>query len=603
MKRTIYKLVFILAVAITSSSCEDFLSQDNPNYPETEGFFESLNSANQSLAAVYAALRNESVYNIHYEVFRADLAWPGAGRPVPHSQGMEYNCYIHNYNNTSQFIENKWDACYSGIFRANETIHGLNTLKASLSTDSDKAKWVELMAQARFLRGLFHFYLHSSFNKGEIMLVDELPLNLEDFHRPLSPANEVRDFFRADLQYAYENLPVTYANTADLGRVTSGTAATILGTSYLYEYSDTKSEDALNSAMELFNYVINDCDYELMTDGDKLFNEQYEMNNESILEIVYSTTFNPEIGDWDENNFIQHLAFYTTSYNTSHLLPAWLANAYKVEKVDPLNPINKYEQTLDDGTIDPDAIRAVSLRASEMVAIWNDVYTPYYGKSSIHKTNKHISAHEQGFGYYKKYTDCKSLSKDEQKSGMNVVVNRLSEVYLMYAECLIEKGDLNEAIRMMNVIRKRWGLVLLGEDQGDGFTYNGQLYNKESLTKQLREIDKPLECSAEGHMMRWIDLRRWGMLEDRFKTLSEAKYYGVNESTGLTCPDNTKVFMKEYGIILNESEFAAAVPSDYKEINYEYDLGYQSYLNNKDGIDYYPIPMGEIEQNPNIKLN
>ncbi|MFR9546082.1 MAG: RagB/SusD family nutrient uptake outer membrane protein [Rikenellaceae bacterium] len=602
MKRNIilYPIVALL-FALGLTSCDDFLTQEDPNNPSGETFVESLTDASQLVTSIYSALRNEAIYQTNYEAFRCDQAWPGSGRPTTYSQGTSYNCYTHNYNYTTTWIDDKWNGLYTGIYRANQAIEGLNSIYGELTSDTDIEDWTILMGQARFFRGLFHFYLHSAFNEGSIIIVDTIPETLDDFHRPLSSSDEVMAFFRSDLQFAYENLPIEYENRSeDLGRVTSGAAATILGTSYLYEYSATKDDAPLAAAMSLFSYVINDCGYELVQSGDDLFTEANEMNSESIFEIAYDSSTQTDMGDWDEENFTQYIAFYTCQYTTGHFLPAWLANAYQTELIDENNPRNWYQHDVVDGKEGETEtkVRQMPLRASAMVALWEDVYTPWYLEDCVPAVSKNFSYAVCGFGYYKKHSNCKTLDADILRSGMNIVINRLPEVYLMYAECLIEKGDILEALRYINVIRERWGLVLLGADLGDGYTYDGKTYDQGTLLSQLQKVEKPLECSLEGHMMRWIDLRRWGMLESNLQELSESVYYAVNSGT-VTAPDNTTYTMSTtYATVYNAAQMAANPGTTYYSIDFEYDTSYQNFR--YDSHAYYPIPLGELEQNPNI---
>lgn len=596
MKRNILKWMSLAIISICSSSCEDFLTQENPYASSTDDFWSNISECNQSVTSIYAALRNEAVLATHLESLRADLAWPAAGRPVPENNGEEYMCYIHSYNNTTEFIQEKWEACYEGIYRANQAIRGLNGIKESLTEDSEKESWIELMAQARFFRGLFHFYLHSAFNNGEVIIVDEIPVEIEDFYLPVSPSDDVIAFFREDLKYAYENLPIKYEDTADLGRVTSGAAATILGTSYLYEFSEKGESNTLDSAMEMFRYVINDCGYSLVQSHLELFTEENEMNSESIFEIVYSATIQPELSLTDPYNFYQTVGYYSTRYNDGHYLPAWLANAYQSESIDPLNPRNEYTQTTD-GVESTEVRTLMPLRASAMVGLWEDVYTPYYLSASVPESTRGASMYYStyGFGFYRKYSDCLTRDADVKESGMNIMVNRLAEVYLMYAECLIEKGDITGALTYINTLRERWGLVLLGTDLGDGFTYDGKSYDQSSLMTQLREVEKPLECSLEGHMMRWIDLRRWGMLESNFKKLSEATYYAVNGT--VTTASGVSKSTKKNCIVRNATQYKNETEVGIT-VDFEYDLPYNNF--DYETHAYYPIPMSETETNPNL---
>jgi hypothetical protein len=95
----------------------------------------------------------------------------------------------------------------------------------------------------------------------------------------------------------------------------------------------------------------------------------------------------------------------------------------------------------------------------------------------------------------------------------------------MYAECLIKTGNIGGALDAINTVRKRWALQLIGPAEGSGHDYNGINYNAETLRDHLIYVEKPLEMSIEGHSIRWIDMRRWGIIEERFNELSEEEYY------------------------------------------------------------------------------
>ena len=159
---------------------------------------------------------------------RADLTYPGYGRPNTTNEN-----YLQTYTDASTGANNKWDALYKGIFYTNQVIVGLNNIKSTLTSDVEQEQWTTIMAQARFFRGLFHFYLHSSFNEGKVIIYDFVPETENDFLQPLSTSAEVIDFFRKDLEYAYKNLPANWPDIKDNGRATAGAAGAVLGTSFV----------------------------------------------------------------------------------------------------------------------------------------------------------------------------------------------------------------------------------------------------------------------------------------------------------------------------------------------------------------------------------
>ena len=452
----ILKSIAILTVALpTFTSCDNYLTELNPNETTTEVFWNTLSDTQSGIYATYAVLRNDYVLNIRQEAWRSDMGWPGYGRPVPQNNDEGWSWYTHLYNYTTDAISRKWDALYTGVWRANQVIYALeNRIDREALSAEDQSKWDYQMGQARFMRGLMYFYLSSAFNNGSVVLRKNLIQSTSEFNQPLAPAEEVLEFYRADLQAAYDLLPYTNpSGQAYVGLATKGTAATILATSYMY----TKDYD---KAEPLFYEVITDkrYGYELVQDLSKMFTTAGEFNSESILEISYSLDQRPDIGTWDDNCMYNRLNSMTTS-TVGCLVPAWLVWAYNNEEMDPAVPENHLDGDLNK------ALRNVSLRASSMVALINDVTTPYYitGNTAEQPNMYGGPKAEWGFGKYKKYTNHDIVTEEKAvMSGKNVVVNRLSDVYLMYAECLLVKNDVQGALNYINEIRYRWGLKLLG---------------------------------------------------------------------------------------------------------------------------------------------
>lgn len=586
MKSTIYKFILIVFSLVAFFSCneDEFLTQTNPNEVSSDNFWTDLDDTQSGLNAAYASLRNYFIFTFIESSCKADMGYPGYGRPVPTSKSTGLDFYFMKYSATDASIQKKWEANYVGIFRANQVIEALNRIKGQ----SEVTAWTTQMAQARFLRGLFHFYLHSDFNKGSIIIRESVPKSQADLNKPLSTSAEVLAFFRADLLYAFENLPYTYdASTANLGKATKGTAATILGTSYLYE-------NEIDKAKSLFDDVIKNpkYGYALESDVSKIFTNKGEFNKESIFEVAYSSTMHPEISVWDENSYTNRLAFY--SFNSvGCYLPAWIAYAYKSEPIDTLDSRNYYSTT---AAPTVKIKRSVPLRAAAMIAIIDDEQSVYYGGTASDKGR--YGATSWGVGYYKKYTnhdvstsysESDNVRQNGLASGKNYIVNRLSEVYLMDAECMIKKNNVDSALILINAIRKRWGLQLLGPDKADGHSYDKVNYTTITLMDRLMYIEKPLELSVEGNSMRWNDLRRWGILKSNFDRLANSTYYFVaykNSITGIN-KLNTSI-VKDRGSLVN-----------YVTVDYEYDIAANNY--NSDYHDYLPIPLSEYSTNSALK--
>jgi hypothetical protein len=590
MKHIIFKsFVLIFAVsAFVSCADNEFLQEQNPNTLGADRFWRDLSETELGLSAVYKTLHNPGLINVIPEILRSDMGYPGYGRP---NANNTEDFYLHTYNGSSDEILNKWQTNYQGIFRANQVIEALENIKESVS---DEAEWTSQMAQARFFRGLFHYYLYSTYNNGSIIINDAVPVTNDEYARPLSPAVDVIKFIRTDLEYAYANL---YKNgeypSNDISRVTSGAAATILGTSYLQALDYDK-------AMPYFDDVINNHGYELEYDMTKLFTNAGEFNKESIFEINFTAdNIEIDLNRWNGETGTNWLN-QQTSNTRGAVGPAWIAYAYKTERMDPSDSRNYYNDP-----INGFSLRNVPLRASAMIAIVEDNQTIYYLDGT---TSEYARFHGTawGFAWWKKYTNHDIAATESQipsasatLSSKNVTLNRLAEVILMQAECKIKTGDVQGALDLINDVRKRWALMLLGDAGSDvSHTYDGIDYisDPNELMQHLMRVEKPLETSIEGHAIRFLDFQRWKKSDnysfsDRLEELSNLTLYGV-DFTYINSEGASKTRFNKPSLVAEQPSGAHIV------VDYEYDT---SSLNYKEEIHgNYPIPFAESTTNPNI---
>ncbi len=604
----IKQLILCVGVFAGMVSCDDYLTEVNPNEVQKTEYYKNLTETESGLNAVYATLRTQELMNIQMESYRSDMAYPGYGRPYPTNDALT-KWYYHTYDNSTVEIQKKWEALYKGLFRANQVIEGLNKLKASgeLTTEIKQQQWNEQMAQALFFRGTFHFYLSISYRHTDgncAVIADKVAESLTDFHKPLSSAEEVLDFARKDLKVAYEMLPAKYDDTTiskGKGRVTRATAATILGNSYLLTTTkqDPNFIQNIDSAMVYYADVVDNAEYGLkLVEDFKLINSYAgEFNSESIFEISYSKNHNSELTQWDENTMTNRLGNGSENMCAS----VWIINEYAKEQMDPLDSRNYYDSipNAEEPEVSFRRPRLVSLRNSSILAVVNDIHTSYYDKSTTTET---LICQNDGYGFsaWRQYSEADIPTGERANwfNGKNVVVNKLSEVMINYAECMIYKGQIQDALDMLNKIRRRWGLVLLGPDDGLGiYTYDNVDYDEKSLMEHLMYIEKPLETSIEGHQIRWTDLRRWGVVEQRYQKLANSVFY----ATSFVYTVNGKIYNRWNSMIVDEEPVVTGTPVPLNTVDYEYDKTATTILLDKAKYGYYyPIPLSEVQNNINI---
>ncbi|WP_044211061.1 RagB/SusD family nutrient uptake outer membrane protein [Flammeovirga sp. OC4] len=589
MKKKLYKVILGTLLASSMWSCQSFLEEKNPNALNSDDFGSTPEQLNSSLTAVYSTFKEKSLLNIVNEVRRDDICFVGTQSfPLVGDQ-----LYHKTYNSATATIADKWSRIYKGIFRANQTIANYYKVYPEEFELDEKGEEIPItednlhrvvLGQARFFRGLFHFYAYNTFNNGRVVKFDFVPTAEQDFYQaPQEPA-AMREFIREDLEFAMKNLPISWAES-QAGRVTAGAASAVLGKTYLYE------GDYENAAL-YFKDVIDNYGYTLTTNYIENFREESEFNTESILEVNYSSNFNTEFNINDDASTSNDIVrgFVTRTFGGwGTLQPSfWLALLYKNEPIDPTDPRNYYVD--EDGQT---KVRPYSLRASNSVVMIDDI-VPYYQSLPYEYGNKLFNQKQAYFRKYSRWeTRTTELGDDNvARSGMNVTVIRLADIYLMYAEALIKGGTdeagVNEALRYINKVRYRSALELIGPSSVSDYSgsqHNEQTYSAQELMEHLMYIERPLELAVEGHAIRWLDLRRWGVIGDRFKDLAQRKYHVDKYVT----PDNKNIWAS----VLYEGED----PAGRTHLNrVEFETSAQNYVPQLH--DYFPIPSVESAANP-----
>ncbi len=145
--------------------------------------------------------------------------------------------------------------------------------------------------------------------------------------------------------------------------------------------------------------------------------------------------------------------------------------------------------------------------------------------------------------YYKKYTAPTDLADNGFYTGSNINLMRYADVLLMQAEALNELGKTADALLLVNEVRQRSKAAPLAA------------LSKDALRQQIRHHERPCELAME-YAIRWADLYRW--------------------SKSKTAPEKIKSVM-----VNHQHEFA------------------NNFIDGKH--DIYPVPLAEINKNPNSK--
>ncbi len=512
MKIYKFKIVILFAfIFLLGCNENEFLDLTNPNAITTTTFWETEKQFNSALTTVYGATQFQTIsggLQVH-EMILGDIGGT-------ESWYRPFTFRNLTFNDGTYYVTDKWNELYIGIFRANQVIQNIQDIDPTTFRNNRKA---EIEAEARFLRAFFYFQLAHTYGGGVIHT--RVAESDEDFHKPFSNIEEITSsVIIPDLEFARTNLPEVWP-TANLGRVTWGAATSLLGKVYLFGENWTQ-------AAALFKEVIDSGIYSLTPNVLDNFTHENEFNTESIFEVAYNEELNPGAnGDavddspWESGAEASNMAtefgqLNFGAFNT--LLPTYyLHEMFVNDEVDPDNPIN-------DGNLQ-------SKRLSASIC-------PINGETLFYN----LPIGERGgwaFGqsaYIKKYTNWyhKDAEDTNRRSGINFRHIRLADVYLMYAEAVLNaSGDVATAIEYIDKIRSRAGVFTLQQymDGNSGkfpqFHISEEVRGSrpmaepsvENVMTHLRRVERPLELCYEGH--RWKDLVRWGMVAEVFNDLRQ----------------------------------------------------------------------------------
>jgi hypothetical protein len=543
-----FKTYSLLAIGIFFvSSCEkDFLNLENPNDLSAASFWSSEDEVQQGLVATYGALQLNGLLGGTAAVelpVRSDV-----GRPNNwNANAIGLNKLT--FNDNTNIVRLRWRDNYIGIYRANQVLANLN------SVEMDDAIRVQIEAETRFLRAFFYNSLYRGYNGGSVIIHTSVPEMRADFYKKPSPAADVYALILADLEFAYQNLPKTYDDSADLGRATWGAATAMLGKLHINEHN-------YEGAKSYFKEIIDSNLYALTANIGDNFDEANEMNSESIFEVAFSidakpgTSYGAADGPTGSEATNRSRALATPpggGYRT--VMPSYyMTMLFKNDVMDMTNPINATRT----GTAN------YSVRASTSIAIADDDNTTLYQRTSF--AGGQYNNNEAS--YLKKFQNwLLERESDQSISGINERVVRYSDVMLLYAECLIQTNGLYaDAMALVNEIRSRAGVVPLDETA----------YDADSLMEHIMWVERPLELMFEGHDIRWEDLTRWGKIKEQYDRLADKTYV-----------IDTKVLY----------EYDATIHGSLNQIK---EFVEAAGIYSPEALDYFPIPSTELNSNPDF---
>lgn len=510
------------------SACKDSFLEITPKGALTEEVLSSKKGLEGLLVGAYAPLTGRGTFyggfgNWVHGSIRGGDANKGTDSG---DQNVANPVQRHEPLPNNGVVGEKWNMTFEGVARANTVLRLTNASTDATLTAADKTR---IIAEARFLRGLYYFELRRIYNKvpyvDDVMTADEavkVKNNVEIYPK-----------IEEDLKFAMDNLPETQGAA---GRANKWSAAAYLAKAYLYQgkYGEAKT---------IFTDIIANGQ---TTNGQKYglldsYADVFKADNDNSKESVFAVQAAVNTGNVNNSNNENVLNF---PYNTGSDGPAGccgffqpsfeLVNSFRVDANGlPLldgsynSGANEVKNdfglksadafTPDAGTLDPRLDHSVGRRGIQYLD-----WIEHPGDNWIRSQPFGGPYSPKKFVFYKgtqnALTDGSSWTRGY--TALNQPLIRFADVLLMAAECEVEAGSLETARAYVNQVRARaatpstWVKKVSTGDNAANYVLG--LYNTpwadQTAARNAVRFERKLELSGEGH--RFFDLVRWGVAAD-----------------------------------------------------------------------------------------
>lgn len=614
MKQTIYSIVLTLS-AVAFTGCSDFLDKHSTAY-DSDGFYKSEKGLEEGVTAIYRLVPYNQNWDVPqimvqdlYTAFalqETENTTIGAGGGLTPDQ-----TYVNTY----------WSGHWGIIARANTVIDGAKTDINDMS-----AIYRQHLTEAKVLRAYAYYNLMTTF--GDIPFFPH-SCTPDDYTAGRTDKKVIADYMINELTEIAESDALEWTGS-QRGRVDRSTAAALLSRYCLFAGSldfggesqayFQKAADAAKLVMDHRGLATNFGDL-FTLDGQK----KADVRDEMLWELSYTT----------EGHRHTHRTRYghtsRTAGGSSVRFPAMLiSDTYECKdglRIDksPLYDNNhpthnrdaRYGHTIiahgdtmsysNDGG--KNIVKLVINAYDENTRIYPNPRRPgtWGSRENSDITGTQVSFATYGSGLlWNKYNE--DLAEGFSESSCNLSVMRVAEVYLTYAEAMIEMGkhDDPSVLAAINAVRGRAGQPLLNASACvEGESLDGMSVQDKFRQRVRRE--RKCELAMEGVI--FTDMRRWqiGDICNEFPSYGNPK----KDIRYKNDPDNK--------FDINKTGYPGLEPSDIPNFSYGLDphrsdindiAHYEHYadkLRVRDRNRYWaprfqwwPIPRVDLDRDPNL---
>lgn len=564
-----------LTALITLSSCQkSFLDVPPQGQQSLEAYYNSA-GVQQLLTGAYHDLTGISTnsgwwstagtYWVYGDITSGD-AYTGGPSPLQDATTIEE---FKTTPNTG-YLEDQWTTDYDGVSRANDAL-----IAAENAPDISDTERVEAEAEARFLRGHYHFNAKIMWNN--VPYIDEETAKSASY-ATVSNTEDIWPMIEADFRYAYDHLPVVQSQ---VGRVNKWAAACYIAKCDMFEQKYAE-------ALPLLDTIIaqGQNSQGVPYDLDPCYHDNFDASTENGPEAVFQIQFSVDDNSYGYNSnlgetgAVPNLYYGPDPYYGYWKRPSFnLVNAFKTDAnglpmmdasgndlsnqvnmkndmgVASADPFTPYQ-----GTVDPRLDWSLGRRGIPYLDWGIDLGQDWDGGSSgqaiggpyLPMKNVYMASQDYGIGGNNFY------AAGGAGSSVNYSIIRFAEVLLWAAECEVEVGSLEKARALVNRVRERAKnscRVMNGGHPAANYlvnTYNAAWTNKDYARNAVR-FEERLELSLEGH--RFFDLVRWGIAADYLNKYLSTEQTRIDhlKNTSFTKGKNEYFPIPQYELGLNRN--------------------------------------------------
>ncbi len=493
------------AIALSMTSCQDWLDMPSESSADSGSVFETVGRAEMATVGAYPYLHTQE---LGYQLLE------GTDEAASNESNSKYDASNYNFTNLSGMLSKTYTNMYSAIEYANVCIKNLPAMSVS---DSEKSKVNALLGEALAIRAYAYWNLLRFY--GDVPFTTTPTADASTFSSSRTSRDVIYDQCIADLQQAVELLPWQgEANApATTERFCKNSAYGILARVALYAAGYSLRWDLETYDPATLHIARRD-------DAARV-KELYQIAADACKAVIEKGQ-NGLLDDYDQ--VFRNLGNQTYDKETMLEYGMYGVNAQDV-RTGYVNGIPTSGNDNSEG--------GLGKGGSQMFAFptlffdydkddqRRDVSVCNYGMVLSNKGNKYQMETYIGMGVGKYRINWKKeRGSSDSKRDINFPLLRYSDVLLMYAEALNElnNGPTTEAINAVKEVRKR-------AFRGDEAKAAAGIPTTHDDFLTFIQQERKLELSNEG--LRRTDLTRWGiqyekLMGEKERLLNLAKRQG-----------------------------------------------------------------------------